>query len=692
MLAHARLDLARSSTCERARRKAVGAFASAIHRLERDPAFVFVQSQPQLYAFVAEDEPALFERVLAFVHAGRFDASVATLWVAADCTIPSGESLIRQLVYGIRYTTEQLGAAPTIAWLPDGPAFSNTLPTILQHAGVGAFMTTRRDRDETRRFPYTQFRWRGPDGASVAAALIAAYDGGMRPGCMRETRARNEPLLVGIGDGGGAADGTLERLSALGGWRTARDWFAELAGRAQTLPEYEGELCLEDRRDAAVPRRGVAARNAELERALEGAEELCAWCVAVRAPGHLIDALRRDLTAAWRIVLRAQAREVIGGTAAGPVYEEVRAEHDRAAAIIARVVEAATSILPQSALPPRDVRLVPPVRDDGGWVFDNGVVRARALPTGALVELASPYGKNVVTQANLLSAYAADRERRGIRDLGWSSKERRVHVDPERAEVVDDALQVRFRIGASLAVMQLSLAADDPFLRVELAVDWRERDTLLRCEQRLALDARQAVFGTPHGTITRSVDPRDPAGGAEGEVPAQRFAAITDAEGDGFALFVPEVYGWSVRGLRAGGVDVGISLLRGRHRSDPAADLGEARFTFALAPLRRAPVSAIERAWRLFVQDERVALFSPVDESVIVVATKPADDGDGVVVRVRECDGESRRARLYCAGRAREAIAVDALERQVADDVRLEDGHLVFTIGPYALRAFRVRF
>src|SRR5579875_3161921 len=190
----------------------------------------------------------------------------------------------------------------------------------------------------------------------------------------------------------------------------------------------------------------------------------------------------------------------------------------------------------------------------------------------------------------------------------------------------------------------------------------------------------------------RSPDPRDPAGGAEGEVPAQRFAAITDAEGDGFALFVPEVYGWSVRGLRAGGVDVGISLLRGRHRSDPAADLGEARFTFALAPLRRAPVSAIERAWRLFVQDERVALFSPVDESVIVVATKPADDGDGVVVRVRECDGESRRARLYCAGRAREAIADDALERQVADDVRLEDGHLVFTIGPYALRAFRVRF
>jgi alpha-mannosidase len=85
-------------------------------------------------------------------------------------------------------------------------------------------------------------------------------------------------------------------------------------------------------------------------------------------------------------------------------------------------------------------------------------------------------------------------------------------------------------------------------------------------------------------------------------------------------------------------------------------------------------------------------LFETGDESIAVVACKPAEDGDGVVVRLRECDGAPREIRVRCAARMREAIAVDALERPVAAEVRVDGEHLIASMGAYALASFRVRF
>jgi hypothetical protein len=87
-----------------------------------------------------------------------------------------------------------------------------------------------------------------------------------------------------------------------------------------------------------------------------------------------------------------------------------------------------------------------------------------------------------------------------------------------------------------------------------------------------------------------------------------------------------------------------------------------------------------------------VRLFTCEDHSVLIVATYPADDGSGVIVRVRECDGEPRRVALRCGGRMREALAVDAAERPVSGDVAIEEEELVFALGAFALRSFLVRF
>jgi alpha-mannosidase len=85
-------------------------------------------------------------------------------------------------------------------------------------------------------------------------------------------------------------------------------------------------------------------------------------------------------------------------------------------------------------------------------------------------------------------------------------------------------------------------------------------------------------------------------------------------------------------------------------------------------------------------------LFSADSDAVIVAACKPAEDGDGVIVRVRECNGSPQTVRLRCGARMTEAAAVDALERGIDGLVTIEEESLIFELEPRQLRSFRVRF
>jgi hypothetical protein len=195
-------------------------------------------------------------------------------------------------------------------------------------------------------------------------------------------------------------------------------------------------------------------------------------------------------------------------------------------------------------------------------------------------------------------------------------------------------------------------------LRVDLAVDWRERHGLLGCEHWLTLEQGRDIANS-------------------------RYAYVQGSDGSGFLVLMLDGAESKVRALKKGGVHLATPLMQ-----DPASTA----FAIAYAPAERASVGAIESAWQMFAYPDRVPLFTSDDDAVIVAGAKPADDDDGVVVRVRECEGTARAARLRCGGRARVATSVDEHERDLPDAVTLEDAALVFSLAPYARRSFRVRF
>ncbi|MBA5819333.1 hypothetical protein H3281_27140, partial [Escherichia coli] len=62
------------------------------------------------------------------------------MWLEADCNIPSGESLVRQMLYGQKFLREEFGKPSSFLWLPDVLGYSWALPQILRKSGIKTFM------------------------------------------------------------------------------------------------------------------------------------------------------------------------------------------------------------------------------------------------------------------------------------------------------------------------------------------------------------------------------------------------------------------------------------------------------------------------------------------------------------------------------------------------------------------------
>jgi len=690
LIGHSHLDVAWLWTYDAARRKAVRTFATALRQMELDGRFVYAQSQPQLYRWVFAADASFADRVRARLASG-WDASVAPMWVEPDLHAPSGESILRQFAHGIRWMRDQLGVEPAVAWLPDTFGFPSTFPMLAAHAGVTSFMTTKLQWNDTTRWPYPQFRWFSDDGSSIVAAVVDSYEGDVTARRVATARGRDEFLIVGHGDGGGGViDADLTAVErGTNPWTTAAAWFAGVA--SAPLPEYRGELYLETHRGTYTTHRDVKRRNAELERGLAAAEEAAAWCVAVRAPQSVRASLADDLRNAWQIVLRGQFHDVMAGTAIGAVYADVEAEHDRAAAIVARVREAAASILPRSDVRRAAPESVAPHRDGEDWIMRNAFVRARIAADGTIAEFATADGPNLARRLNAIAAYRDHPKKWDAWNLDPAASRKPLPVIPDGASVEDGDFVVRLAAGkASRLSMQITLGRDEPWLRVACVVAWNEDHVLLRAEHQVASVAREVRYGQPHGTVVRTAYPESPAERAQYEVPAQRWAHVNDGT-DGLAVFASDLYGWNASG-DGDWLTLGTSLLRAPRWPDPGADRGEQRLEYALVPTAGASISALEHAWSVYAEEERVRLFTCDDPAVLIVATAPTDDGSAVVVRVRECDGEPRSVALRCGGRMRAAECIDAVERPLPGSVDIADEDLVFDLDAYGLRSFRVSF
>lgn len=237
-----------------------------------DTDFVFAASQVWQYAALHADHPAVFEALRAMVAAGRF-VPVGGAWVEPDANMPSGESLVRQFLFGTSWASAHLGKEVAAAaadaaralgrpvprriphgdgvfFLPDTFGYCPQLPQIIRGCGMRYFFTQKLSWSLVNKPEHNTFWWRALDGTEVLTHFAPADDYNcqatvesvVKSAAQNKDRGRvsHGIMLYGNGDGGGGPNLPMfEQLRRLG----ARPHVCRADSSTAPAVEPSGPVC-----------------------------------------------------------------------------------------------------------------------------------------------------------------------------------------------------------------------------------------------------------------------------------------------------------------------------------------------------------------------------------------------------------------------------------------------------------------
>jgi alpha-mannosidase len=749
--------------------KAVHSFATANRLYDRYPEFRFGYSQPASYEAVGRRAPALLGEVRKRIREKRWDATGGTE-VESDTLLACGEALARSFLVGQKRFAELRGTPSRLLWLPDVFGYTPCLPQLMKETGVDYFYTTKLSWCALTRFPFSSFVWRGHDGTEVVSHIT--HEGGynqeakadqLRAGELAHRQSDVQAEFIaptGFGDGGGGVTEEMceraRRYANLAGlpraeWGNLEPFFDRLGAIRGKLPVYQGELYLEYHRGTYTTHGDIKAGMRRAERALQVHE--AARCAIGGGPVP---------ERPWQRVIFAQFHDYIPGSSIHEVYDEARVElaavvrgalGGAAAELSAKgrggpalfnplprprvhvlgagkdgTVEA-VGLAPLSGGPVADLPRVAglaPVRATAKRL-DNGRVRAdidtqgrvsRLVVDGREVVLRAPLGELVIYADRPAMFEAWDIDRSAL-SLGQPVRAKAA-LKLERADAAGATIACTRSLGeAGEITVRYTLEAGARCLGVEVEVDWRRPEALLKMLFPTAYAGRQARYGAPFGSVLRSQVPGELADEAKWEVPASRWAAVMDeTESDGLFVVTEAKYGFGCRDgvlnlslLRSaaitceGGDSHGKSShppsLRRTSAASKFSDMGKQRIALAIgrhdagAPREEQAAALADTLFATPVGYRGTAVAAGLvaiegGETLHPVWAKPAEAGEGAwVLRLNETLGRRGRAVVKLAPGWR-ARRVNLREQPVAGGVQAMREGVAVDYTPYALMSLLV--
>jgi alpha-mannosidase len=358
LVGHAHIDHAWLWPIWETERKVARTFANMCRFAQEYPEFIFLQSQPAQLDGVRRQYPQIFTMIKAAYERGQWEPN-GGMWVEADCNVTGGESLVRQFLVGKQASREMLGCEGDTLWLPDVFGYAAALPQILVGCEIRYFVTSKINWNDTTRFPYDTFIWKGIDGTGIRTHYITSrmdgYNGKVRPVQLADAwnQVQHKDVQgavlkpIGEGDGGGGTTrDDLEiarRLADLEGsprtrWARVSTALERIFERAGDLPEWHGELYLELHRGTYTTQARTKRYNRRLELALRDCEVLYSQLQALPAAGGAgqagsasyagdADYPRAELLECWKKLLINQFHDIIPGSSINAVYQEAEARY-----------------------------------------------------------------------------------------------------------------------------------------------------------------------------------------------------------------------------------------------------------------------------------------------------------------------------------------------------------------------------
>lgn len=721
---HAHLDLAWLWPIRESKRKAQRTFANQLRNIERYPDYIFGASQPQQFAWIEDSFPALFEELRAAFRHGQLELQ-GGMWVECDTNIPSGESLIRQCLYGQKYWKEKFGCEVRMCWLPDVFGFSGNLPQIIRKCGMDYLETIKLSWNEHNKFSHKAFVWEGIDDSEVIVHIPPDETYNSLGNAWSLQRAavsfpehdkiKSFAMLYGIGDGGGGpGEGHIEAVRRCGGMKgipkvvmsRAVDYLDILAEQKDSLARYKGELYLEKHQGTYTTQSKNKYYNRRIEFALHNVEFLA---TAAREKGYKYP--KERLEAIWKEVLLYQFHDIIPGSSIGRVYKESTARYEAMLEELDALLGEAVGFLSAGKSSGATAINLTSARYKGTVYYKDKWYTADIEPYSSrkLTEYSVPqksplsyddehiesdlfrltFNKNGNIKSlvdkrsdrefageylNKLNVYRDKRLFYNAWDISvnYTKKKPAEFKLASHSVILSDASVTRenvYTYGKSSIIQKVVLTVGSPIVEFTTEVDWRETHKMLRADFRPSVYADEVTCDIQMGNIKRSTRTQTKTEWAQFEICAHKWVDVTDGDA-GVSVLTTGKYGWRVKdGL------LSLNLLRSAVWPDPAADKGVHTIKYALYPhagdYNQANTQSVAYFYNnpLFITESDVEIAPQItssDEHIVIETIKPAEDGNGIVLRLYEDSGLKRTASLSIAVKGK-AFEADMLENPIKE-------------------------
>lgn len=786
-IGHTHIDTAWLWPLKETVRKCSRTFSTACRYMEIFPDYHFSCSQAQLYDYTREHYPELFAEIKKHVKNGRWE-NTGAMWVEPDCNVPNGESLIRQILYGLKFYREEFGTRPELCWLPDVFGYPASLPEILVSCGLRYFSTNKLHWQAKEPFPDHLFVWRGLDGSEILshiAKLPNFYNGFITAEQLHtawkdyEQKDLHDELLYpfGYGDGGGGVtEEMMERIKrakthipGMPNMRidTVEGFFHNVERKAPELPVWDGELYLQTHRGTYTTHAEIKKANRISETMLREAEILAVFAAWEGKKVEL------NLEKAWKTMLLNQFHDILPGSSITEIYPRSLADYnevkDTAQQSIRNTVAELGCTAGESAKlrvfntlswERRDPFIAEAVAGDGaleaiaadgtvspvqrtadgkllisgaaipamGYIdftiqkaqksvdnaefkvcetlLENALLRVELNERGDITRIYDKELRREVLAPNAvggeLQLFQDGPEDEDAWNLQSSSFKRRypfdseVHVSVVESGACRGVIRVVRTYRASRFEQDIIFYRNSKRLDFAMRVDWQVRNTLLKIAFPLEIRTTRATCEVQFGAFERATHRNTLLDQQKFEIPIQRWADLSESN-YGITLINDSRFGCDVleNTLR-------LSLLRGTIHPDPVADYGYHEMSCSLVPHGGdwAAAEIVRRGWEFntpmtvgklpadAVSESASFLSLSGYDGAVVQTVKPAEDGNGFIVRIYEANGGRGNVKLHCAFPVREVVECNSVE-EGATPVLLKENIFNFNITPYQIKTFK---
>jgi len=297
--------------------------------------FRFLVEQTYLLEQIEYRDPQLFSDITEAIAARKLEIADGQ-YMMPDLMMPCGEVLIREILFGKRYSKEKFGVDVPVAWAADGFGLNAQMPQIYKKSGY-QWHAFRRGLPKSIGYRVSEFLWEGLDGTRIISHWMPlGYRAGLDLNKWEEaykalsSLATTSHILMPCGSGGVMPQDEIpERVEQ---WNrehrdskmviaTPTDFFASFEREKRNLITFRGELYSGDLQnifpDVAASRIRLKLSIRQCENMLIDAEKM-ATLALLRGKQYPADVMAEM----WRMMLFLAFHDVLPSCGIDEIYDE----------------------------------------------------------------------------------------------------------------------------------------------------------------------------------------------------------------------------------------------------------------------------------------------------------------------------------------------------------------------------------